>query len=97
MTGNSGLICPKTRLTCFSRFRICPDVGRIMFPKYMSRSPPRVSAGVSWEAATKNMGRIVSPGETLSGVNLIAPEFGGGEANLKMYQDSIGLSFGWGR
>ncbi len=34
---------------------------------------------------------------TLSGVNSIAPAFGGGQANLKMYQDSIGLSFGWGR
>lgn len=34
---------------------------------------------------------------TLNGVNSIAPAFGGGEANLKMYQDSIGLSFGWGR
>jgi len=35
--------------------------------------------------------------ETLNGVNSISPAFGGGEANLKMYQDSIGLSFGWGR
>jgi len=35
--------------------------------------------------------------KTLDGVNSIPPTFGGGEANLKMYQDSIGLSFGWGR
>lgn len=34
---------------------------------------------------------------TVNGVNSIPPTFGGGEANLKMYQDSIGLSFGWGR
>jgi len=34
---------------------------------------------------------------TLNGVNSIAPAFGGGNANLKMYQDSVGLSFGWGR
>ena len=34
---------------------------------------------------------------TLNGVNSIAPAFGAGEANLKMYQDSIGVSFGWGR
>jgi long-chain fatty acid transport protein len=35
--------------------------------------------------------------KTVDGVNSIPPAFGGGEANLKMYQDSIGLSFGWGR
>jgi len=35
--------------------------------------------------------------KTLDGVNSIPPAFGGGEANLKMYQDSVGLSFGWGR
>lgn len=34
---------------------------------------------------------------TLNGVNSIPTAFGGGEANLKMYQDSVGLSFGWGR
>ncbi len=34
---------------------------------------------------------------TVNGVNSIPPAFGGGEANLQMYQDSIGLSFGWGR
>jgi len=34
---------------------------------------------------------------TVNGVNSIPPAFGGGEANLKMYQDSVGLSFGWGR
>jgi len=34
---------------------------------------------------------------TLYGVNSIAPAFGGGEANLNMHQDSIGVSFGWGR
>jgi long-chain fatty acid transport protein len=35
--------------------------------------------------------------KTLNGVNSIAPGFGGGNANLKMYQDSVGLSLGWGR
>ena len=35
--------------------------------------------------------------KTLDGVNSIAPAFGGGNANLKMYQDSVGLSFGWRR
>ena len=34
---------------------------------------------------------------TVDGVNSIAPAFGGGNANLRMYQDSIGVSFGWAR
>ena len=34
---------------------------------------------------------------TVNGVNSIPAAFGGGNANLKMYQDSLGLSFGWGR
>jgi long-chain fatty acid transport protein len=34
---------------------------------------------------------------TVNGVNSIPLTFGGGEANLKMYQDSLGVSFGWGR
>lgn len=34
---------------------------------------------------------------TLNGVNSIPAAFGGGEANLRMYQDSIGVSFGWGK
>jgi len=34
---------------------------------------------------------------TLDGVNSIPSEFYGGNANLQMYQDSVGLSFGWGR
>ena len=33
---------------------------------------------------------------TVNGANSIAPAFGGGEANLTMYQNAIGLSFGWG-
>jgi long-chain fatty acid transport protein len=39
---------------------------------------------------------------TLRGSNSIPPGFppqgfGGGEANLRMYQDSLGIGFGWGR
>jgi long-chain fatty acid transport protein len=38
----------------------------------------------------------------LNGSNSIPPGFppqgfGGGEANLRMYQDSLGISFGWGK
>jgi long-chain fatty acid transport protein len=35
--------------------------------------------------------------ETVNGANSIPPNFGGGEANLSMYQDSVGASFGWGK
>jgi long-chain fatty acid transport protein len=35
--------------------------------------------------------------ETVNGVNSIPPSFGGGNANLRMYQNSLGISFGWDR
>lgn len=35
--------------------------------------------------------------KTLNGSNSIPAIFGGGEANLSMYQDSIGVAFGWGK
>jgi len=34
---------------------------------------------------------------TLNGVNSIPPAFGGGEANLSMYQNSFQVAFGWKR
>jgi long-chain fatty acid transport protein len=34
---------------------------------------------------------------TLNGVNSIPAAFGGGEASLSMYQNSVGASFGWGQ
>ncbi len=33
--------------------------------------------------------------ESVKGNNSILPAFGGGEANLKMYQDSLGIAYGW--
>lgn len=33
----------------------------------------------------------------VNGVNSIAPSFGGGNANLRMYQNSISIGFGWDR
>jgi long-chain fatty acid transport protein len=33
---------------------------------------------------------------TVNGASSIAPAFGGGEANLTIYQNAISLSFGWG-
>jgi long-chain fatty acid transport protein len=35
--------------------------------------------------------------KTFDGVNSIPASFGGGEANLRMYQDAVSLSFGWGK
>jgi len=34
---------------------------------------------------------------TVHGVNSIAPANGGGNANLRMYQNSLQVSFGWNR
>ena len=34
---------------------------------------------------------------TVNGVNSIPPMAGGGNANLRMYEDSVGVSFGWTR
>ena len=34
---------------------------------------------------------------TLNGVSSIPPSVGGGNANLRMHQDSVGISFGWKR
>lgn len=34
---------------------------------------------------------------TVNGVNSISPMAGGGNANLRMYEDSVGISFGWSR
>jgi long-chain fatty acid transport protein len=33
----------------------------------------------------------------VNGVNSIPTAFGGGEANVRMYQDLLALSFGWGK
>jgi long-chain fatty acid transport protein len=59
-----------------------------------------VSAGATWSL---HEGKEVSVAyqhafqKTWSGSGSIPDAFGGGEANLRMYQDSIGISFGWGR
>jgi long-chain fatty acid transport protein len=34
-------------------------------------------------------------GKTISGSNSIPASFGGGEANLEMHEDSLGVAFGW--
>jgi long-chain fatty acid transport protein len=59
-----------------------------------------ISAGATWSL---HSGKEISIAyqhafeKTLDGVNSIPAAFGGGEANLRMYQDSLGISFGWGK
>lgn len=59
-----------------------------------------ISAGATWSL---HSGKEISIAyqhafeKTLDGVNSIPTAFGGGEANLRMYQDSVGISFGWGK
>jgi long-chain fatty acid transport protein len=59
-----------------------------------------ISAGATWSL---HSGEEISVAyqhafeKTLDGVNSIPTAFGGGEANLRMYQDSVGIGFGWGK
>lgn len=59
-----------------------------------------VSAGATW---TLHNGKEVSFAyqhafdTTVNGVNSIPPTAGGGNANLRMYQNLLGISIGWGR
>jgi long-chain fatty acid transport protein len=59
-----------------------------------------ISAGATWSL---HSGKEISIAyqhafeKTLNGVNSIPAAFGGGEAYLRMYQDSLGISLGWGK
>jgi long-chain fatty acid transport protein len=59
-----------------------------------------LSAGVTWRLGN---GKEISFAyqhafeNTVKGVSSIPPTAGGGNANLRMYQDSVGVSFGWDR
>ena len=59
-----------------------------------------VTAGASWglqNGKEINIAYQHAFEKTLAGANSIPAGFGGGEANLRMYQDAIDLSFGWGK
>ena len=59
-----------------------------------------VTAGATWglqNGKEVSIAYLHAFQNTLNGVNSIPAAFGGGEANLRMYQDSIGVSFGWGK
>jgi long-chain fatty acid transport protein len=56
--------------------------------------------GASWHLAGGkeiNLAFVHAFEQTVHGVNSIPPAAGGGNANLSMYQNSIGISFGWNR
>lgn len=59
-----------------------------------------LTAGATWKVGN---GKEISFAyqhafeNTVKGVSSIPPTAGGGNANLRMYQDSVGVSFGWDR
>jgi long-chain fatty acid transport protein len=59
-----------------------------------------VTAGATWSFASGkeiNVNYLHAFGGTVNGASSIPPNAGGGNANLSMYQDSVGVSFGWNR
>ncbi|HSQ03000.1 MAG TPA: outer membrane protein transport protein, partial [Burkholderiales bacterium] len=57
-----------------------------------------VTLGATWTLANKSelsVGYMHAFEKKLDGANSIPAAFGGGNANLKMYQDSIGIAYGW--
>jgi long-chain fatty acid transport protein len=59
-----------------------------------------VTVGATWSLQNGkeiNVNYLHAFGETVNGSSSIPPNAGGGNANLNMYQDSVGVSFGWSR
>lgn len=57
-----------------------------------------VTLGATWKLANKSeltVAYMHAFSKTVNGSGSIAPAFGGGEANLHMYEDSIGIAYGW--
>jgi long-chain fatty acid transport protein len=57
-----------------------------------------LSLGATWKLADKSevtVAYVHAFEQTVSGSNSIPPAFGGGNANLTMHEDSIGVSYGW--
>jgi long-chain fatty acid transport protein len=58
------------------------------------------SAGATWglpNGKEINIAYQHAFAETVNGANSIPASFGGGEANLRMHQNSVGVGFWWGR
>jgi long-chain fatty acid transport protein len=59
-----------------------------------------VTVGATWSLQNGkeiNVNYLHAFGATVNGSSSIPPNAGGGNANLNMYQDSVGVSFGWSR
>lgn len=57
-----------------------------------------VTVGATWsfrDGKELNLNYLHAFGGTVNGESSIPPSAGGGNANLKMYQNSVGVSFGW--
>ena len=57
-----------------------------------------MTLGATWTLANKSevsLAYMHAFKKTVSGANSIAPSMGGGEANLNMYQDSLGIAYSW--
>lgn len=57
-----------------------------------------LSLGGTWKLADKSeisVAYIHAFKQTVNGSGSIPPQMGGGEANLSMHEDSIGISYGW--
>jgi long-chain fatty acid transport protein len=59
-----------------------------------------VTVGATWSLQNGkeiNINYLHAFGGTVNGASSIPPNAGGGNANLNMYQNSVGVSFGWNR
>jgi len=59
-----------------------------------------LSAGASWSLSNGKEVNIAYQhafAATVNGADSIPASFGGGEAVLRMYQNPVGVGFGWGK
>jgi long-chain fatty acid transport protein len=59
-----------------------------------------ISFGATWRLQSGkeiNIAYQHAFGRTLNGSGSIPESFGGGNANLNMHQDVVGVGFGWGK
>ncbi len=57
-----------------------------------------LSLGATWTLADKSeisVAYVHAFSQTVNGAGSIPPQMGGGEANITMHEDSIGVSYGW--
>lgn len=67
----------------------------IIFPAVVQ---DHITLGATWQAGPTTeltVGYMHALKKTVNGAGSIPAAFGGGEANLKMYQDSLGIGLGW--